>query len=74
MDRNRLIKVSDFSLNMHDRNRGGSRLYVHTDAGRCPIKWMSPEGLSGGEVSSSSDIWGYGVTLWEIVTLGMLLG
>ncbi|XP_077999993.1 uncharacterized protein LOC144452721 [Glandiceps talaboti] len=39
-------------------------------AGRLPIRWMAPESLKNSEYSFKSDVWTYGIVLWEIVTLG----
>ncbi|XP_065217053.1 fibroblast growth factor receptor homolog 1-like [Planococcus citri] len=61
------MKIADFGL---ARNVANSEYYRKTTEGRLPIKWMAPEALFDNKYSTKSDIWSYGVLLWEIVTLG----
>ena len=35
-----------------------------------PVRWMAPESLRYTKFSSASDVWAYGVTIWEIYTFG----
>ncbi len=61
------IKIADFGL---ARNIRTDYYYVQQREGKMPLKWMSPEALSFNRISNESDIWSYGVLMWEIYTYG----
>ncbi|KAH3820043.1 hepatocyte growth factor receptor-like [Dreissena polymorpha] len=63
------VKVSDFGLSRDVYER---EYYSSCDkTTKLPVKWMSPESLEFGHYSSKSDVWSYGVVLWELLTRGM---
>uniref|UniRef100_A0A1B6GW53 Tyrosine-protein kinase receptor n=1 Tax=Cuerna arida TaxID=1464854 RepID=A0A1B6GW53_9HEMI len=60
------IKVGDFGM---ARDIYETDYYRKMNKGFLPIRWMAPESLKDGEFTSQSDVWSYGVVLWEIVTM-----
>ncbi|KAL6071656.1 Serine/threonine-protein kinase svkA [Balamuthia mandrillaris] len=62
------VKVSDFGLSRKREVGESEAQKTTTEVG--PLKWMSPEAISELEYSEKSDVWSYGVCLWEIVTKG----
>lgn len=60
-------KVCDFGLT---RSLYSDGVYVKKTAGCLPLKWMAPESIEHLEFTSKSDVWSYGVLLWEMATFG----
>lgn len=60
------VKVGDFGM---ARDIYETDYYRQSSKGFLPIRWMAPESLRDGEFASPSDVWSYGVLLWEILTM-----
>ncbi|XP_033831249.1 KIT proto-oncogene, receptor tyrosine kinase b [Periophthalmus magnuspinnatus] len=63
----RVAKICDFGL---ARDITTDSSYVLRGNARLPVKWMSPESLFDCVYTFESDVWSYGILLWEIFSLG----
>lgn len=60
------VKIGDFGMT---RDIYETDYYRKGTKGLLPVRWMAPESLKDGVFTSGSDVWSYGVVLWEMATL-----
>ena len=65
---NMVVKISDFGLS---RDIYAADYYRMQTKSLVPLRWMPPESIFFGKFSGESDVWSYGILLWEVYSYGL---
>uniref|UniRef100_A0A673YL02 receptor protein-tyrosine kinase n=1 Tax=Salmo trutta TaxID=8032 RepID=A0A673YL02_SALTR len=65
---NLVCKVSDFGLSRVLED--DAEAAYTTRGGKIPIRWTAPEAIAFRKFTSASDVWSYGIAMWEVMSYG----
>lgn len=67
VSQNLCCKVSDFGLTRLLDNFDGT---YETQGGKIPIRWTAPEAIAHRIFTTASDVWSFGIVMWEVLSFG----
>ncbi|XP_007440167.1 ephrin type-B receptor 2 [Python bivittatus] len=67
---NLVCKVSDFGLSRFLEDDTSDPTYTSALGGKIPIRWTAPEAIQYRKFTSASDVWSYGIVMWEVTSYG----
>ncbi|NXR50343.1 EPHB2 protein, partial [Hippolais icterina] len=67
---NLVCKVSDFGLSRFLEDDTSDPTYTSALGGKIPIRWTAPEAIQYRKFTSASDVWSYGIVMWEVMSFG----
>lgn len=71
LDQELRCKIADFGLSRGVRSEGSSiEPEYTTNGGKIPVRWTAPEAITHRKFTPSSDVWSFGVVIWEVCSFG----
>ncbi|XP_059830981.1 ephrin type-B receptor 3-like [Hypanus sabinus] len=67
---NLVCKVSDFGLSRFLEENSSDPTYTSSLGGKIPIRWTAPEAIAFRKFTTASDVWSYGIVMWEVMSFG----
>ncbi|XP_078507347.1 ephrin type-B receptor 5-like [Lissotriton helveticus] len=67
---NLVCKVSDFGLSRFIEDDASNLTYAGTLGGKLTIRWTAPEAIQYHKFTTASDVWSYGILMWEVMSFG----
>ncbi|KAI1882993.1 hypothetical protein AGOR_G00240640 [Albula goreensis] len=67
---NLVCKVSDFGLSRYLQEDTSDPTYTSSLGGKIPVRWTAPEAIAYRKFTSASDVWSYGIVMWEVMSFG----
>ena len=64
-----IVKIGDFGMS---HQLYGSNYFRATGTVILPVRWLSPEAIMYGKFTTESDVWSFGVVMWEVFSFAML--
>lgn len=66
INESKTLKISDFGL-----SRVGP--YINSKTKKLPLRWMAIESIENNFYNNKTDVWSFGIVLWEIGSLGKII-
>merc|ERR1719193_1054776 len=70
VNENLICKVADFGLSRELEADAAFDPAYTTKGGKIPVRWTAPEAIAFKKFTSSSDVWSYGIVMWEVMSYG----